>query len=158
MSTWSWRTCLPQRNGSKLLGNTRRLIQSASKVVQFCHSGWPHKNSQPLTLTLLPTITWEKMGCDLFEWKGAMYLLAVDYCSRYIEIARLTQATSANVINHLKAYLLDTAILRHLSLIMVLSTHQACLKILPRSMSFSMQLVVPTFHRQTEKQNMQYKL
>jgi len=58
---------------------------------------------QPLTLTPLPTLPWEKVGSDLFEWKGAMYVLVVDYYSRYIEIARLTQATSADVINHLKS-------------------------------------------------------
>lgn len=32
-----------------------------------------------------------------------MFLLIVDYYSRYIEIARLTQATSADVINHLRS-------------------------------------------------------
>jgi len=58
---------------------------------------------QPLTSTPLPTLPWEKVGSDLFEWKGAMYVLVVDYYSRYIEIARLTQATSADVINHLKS-------------------------------------------------------
>ena len=58
---------------------------------------------QPLIPTLLPTLPWEKVGSDLFEWKGAMYVLVVDYYSRYIEIARLTQATSADVINHLKS-------------------------------------------------------
>ena len=58
---------------------------------------------QPLIPTLLPTLPWEKVGSDLFEWKGAMYVLVVDYYSRYIEIARLTQATSVDMINHLKS-------------------------------------------------------
>jgi transposase InsO family protein len=40
---------------------------------------------------------------DLFEYNKLPYLLVVDYYSRYIEIAKLSSTTSANVINHIKS-------------------------------------------------------
>jgi len=40
----------------------------------------------PTTLPLLP---WQQVTMDIFEWEKKQYLLAVDYYSHYIEIARL---------------------------------------------------------------------
>ena len=42
---------------------------------------------------------------DIFEWKKASFLLVVDYHSRYIEIAKLSRLTSAEVIIHMKLIL-----------------------------------------------------
>ena len=44
-----------------------------------------------------------KVGTDLFEWKGQEFVLVVDYFSRYCEIGVLRKSTSQEVINHLKA-------------------------------------------------------
>ena len=38
-----------------------------------------------------------------FEWKGGKYLLMVDYFSRFIEIAKLTGESSADIIRHMKS-------------------------------------------------------
>ena len=57
---------------------------------------------QPLIPSPLPELPWQKVATDLFEWKQCMYLLIVDYYSRYIEIARLNRQT-AEVINHTKS-------------------------------------------------------
>ena len=51
----------------------------------------------------IPERPWEVVGADLFEWNQHQYLLIVDYLSRYIEIAKLSSATSAAVIAHLKS-------------------------------------------------------
>lgn len=58
---------------------------------------------QPLNPTPLPQLPWQKVGSDLFEWRQSTYLLLVDYYSRYIEIARLTRTTTAEVVTHLKS-------------------------------------------------------
>ena len=58
---------------------------------------------QPLTPTPLPSLPWQKVASNLFEWKGATYLLAVDYYSRYIEIAKLGRTTTTDVVTHLKS-------------------------------------------------------
>ena len=42
------------------------------------------------------------MAADLFQLKGADYLVIVDYFSRYPEVHKLTRTTSQNVINSLK--------------------------------------------------------
>jgi transposase InsO family protein len=51
----------------------------------------------------LPDRPWQLLGSDLFELNKCHYLLVVDYYSRYIEIAKLTTTTSADVITHLKS-------------------------------------------------------
>ncbi|UYV71940.1 K02A2.6-like [Cordylochernes scorpioides] len=51
----------------------------------------------------LPSCPWEKVGVDLFTLKGQNYLLITDYYSRYPEIARLEDMTSASVIVHCKS-------------------------------------------------------
>lgn len=53
--------------------------------------------------TKTPDYLWQRVGMDLFEWKGHQYLLVVDYFFRCIEIAHLTQNTSSAVIEHVKA-------------------------------------------------------
>ena len=58
---------------------------------------------EPLQPTKTPDYPWQRVGMDLFEWKGHQYLLVVDYFSRWIEIAHLTQTTSSAVIEHVKA-------------------------------------------------------
>lgn len=34
-------------------------------------------------------IIWQRVGTDLFFWEKKIYLLIVDYFSRYIEVAHL---------------------------------------------------------------------
>ena len=58
---------------------------------------------QPLISTPLPEHPWEKLASDLFEINGNMYLLVVDYFSRYMEVQTLSTTTSAGVIRALKA-------------------------------------------------------
>ena len=44
-----------------------------------------------------------EVASDLFVWNGVHYLLVIDYFSRYVEIAKLSGESSANVIKHLKS-------------------------------------------------------
>ena len=66
-----------------------------------------HKTSpprrQPMIPTELPDYPWQKVGTDLFHFKGVTYLLVVDYFSRYPEITKLTSTTSLDIINALKS-------------------------------------------------------
>lgn len=58
---------------------------------------------EPMMATELPKRPWQKVGADMFYWKNDTYLLVVDYCSRYIEIAETPITTPAGVINGLKS-------------------------------------------------------
>ena len=46
---------------------------------------------------------WQTVASDLFELNGQMYLLVIDYFSRYTEIAKLFNRRSQSVMNHLKS-------------------------------------------------------
>ena len=43
------------------------------------------------------------LGTDLYEWGGKTYLLIVDYYSHFIEIAKLSGTTAAEIINHTRS-------------------------------------------------------
>ncbi|XP_049270744.1 uncharacterized protein K02A2.6-like [Rhipicephalus sanguineus] len=60
--------------------------------------------SEPMIPSETTELPWQKIGIDLFEMKGAVYLVVVDYHSRYPELALLDQGTSSKaVIQHLKS-------------------------------------------------------
>ena len=61
------------------------------------------QRAQPLVPSQLPDLPWQKVGTDLFEWRNKYFLLIVDYYSRYIEIAKLSQTTAEEVILHTKS-------------------------------------------------------
>ena len=65
------------------------LSKDIQKVVDSCTIYCKEHASQrePMISTEYPSYPWEKVGTDLFHWKGMEYLLVVDYFSRYIEIA-----------------------------------------------------------------------
>ena len=51
-----------------------------------------------MIVSSLPNYPWQIIGTDLFQHKSTVYLLVVDYFSRYPEIAKLTDTTSKGVI------------------------------------------------------------
>jgi transposase InsO family protein len=60
-------------------------------------------HAEPLLPTEFLKRPWQNVTSDLFELNGQMYLLVIDYFSRYIEIAKLFNTSSRSVINHLKS-------------------------------------------------------
>ena len=58
---------------------------------------------EPMIPSELPTYPWQKVGTDLFELKGATFLLVVDYFSRYVETTKLASTTSSAIISALKS-------------------------------------------------------
>ena len=58
---------------------------------------------EPMIPSELPKYPWQKVGTDLFELKGATFLLVVDYFSRYVETTKLASTTSSAIITALKS-------------------------------------------------------
>lgn len=58
---------------------------------------------EPLLPTPVPEYAWQKVGTDLFEFKGRNYLLVIDYFSKFIEVAHLQTTSSDQVIMHIKS-------------------------------------------------------
>ena len=58
---------------------------------------------EPIIIHEPPDRPWSKIGCDLFEFNGVHYLLSVDYYSKWIEVAKLDDIASSNIICQLKS-------------------------------------------------------
>ena len=74
-------------------------------LVDNCEECCKHRYqpAEPIIPSTLPDYPWQSIDTNLFCWNKTTYLLAVDYFFRFIEIAKLSTATSQNVINHLKS-------------------------------------------------------
>ena len=58
--------------------------------------------TEPLMSSSFPSLPWERLAADLFELAGKVYLIVVDYYSRWFEIRRLNDQSSSRVISVLK--------------------------------------------------------
>ena len=66
-----------------------------------CAKGRPEP-TEPLISSSFPSRPWERLAADLFELTGKVYLIVVDYYSRWFEIRRLNDQSSSRVISVLK--------------------------------------------------------
>ena len=82
-------------------GMSRELEELVKNCPECCKA--QKQRAQPLTPSELPDLPWQKVATDLFEWKQRMYLIVVDYYSRYVEIACLNGVTAEQVIVHTKS-------------------------------------------------------
>ena len=69
---------------------------------QHCQSHRKSQPHEPLKPTPLPGKPWEKVAMDLYDYGGAIYLIVVDYYSRFIETLRLNNTTSLGTISRVK--------------------------------------------------------
>ena len=58
---------------------------------------------EPLIHHSVPALRWQQVALDIMSHKGKDYLVAVDYLSKFPEIALLERKTAACVIMHLKS-------------------------------------------------------
>ncbi|XP_060723274.1 uncharacterized protein K02A2.6-like [Tachysurus vachellii] len=65
-------------------------IQSLINNCKDCLETRPTQKREPLLTTPLPNRPWEKIGADICEVDKQHYLIVVDYFSRYIDIAHLS--------------------------------------------------------------------
>ena len=81
------------------------ISKQIEKMVHNCpHCTRERKpRKEPLLSTSLPTYPWQKIGSDLFLLNGSTYLIVSDYFSRFPEVIKLTNTTSAGVISALKS-------------------------------------------------------
>lgn len=50
----------------------------------------------------IPSIPWSKVGTDTFHFNNEIYLIVVDYYSKYIEVSKVCSLMSCEIIQHLK--------------------------------------------------------
>nr|XP_058971272.1 uncharacterized protein K02A2.6-like [Pocillopora verrucosa] len=80
-----------------MMKNIEELIENCRK----CQSN--RKNPpEPLVPTMLPQRPWQYIATDVYELNKRLYLVMIDYYSRWIEVASLSSTASAEVIDRMK--------------------------------------------------------
>ena len=83
-------------------GMSSQIEDKVSKC-SVCNQFQRAQPREPMIIQEPPDGPRSKIGCDLFEFNGVHYLLSVDYYSKWIEVAKLDDITSSNIICHLKS-------------------------------------------------------
>ena len=80
------------------------LSKHIEELVQLCPTCCKEQiqKAEPLLATPLPTLPWQKVATDIFEWEKCSYLLMVDYYSRFIDVTRLGGLSTEAVIGAVK--------------------------------------------------------
>ena len=75
---------------------SRQIEDLVAQCVTCAKDQPTHK--EPLMSASFPSRLWERIATDLFELKGKVYLIVVDYYSRWFEIKELRNESSSAVI------------------------------------------------------------
>lgn len=79
-------------------------IQNKVDQCSICNQFKPNNSKEPLIPYSITTFPWERVGIDLLQFNNTIYLVVMDYYSKYIEIVSLHSGYTANlVVTHLKA-------------------------------------------------------
>ena len=100
------------QNGIKRCKNRARqsiywpgINREIEDLVSRCSLCSTHRNKQqkePLIEHEIPDTPWTKVASDLFTLCGHDYVIVTDYFSKFVEIERLPNKSSATVINKIK--------------------------------------------------------
>ena len=86
------------------------ITNDIKQLVKDCDTYNKYQAEQPklpLMQPDLPTRPWEKLGTDIFEFKGLKYLMIVDYYSRFPVIRLLSDISSETICNHFTSVLAE---------------------------------------------------
>nr|XP_055074185.1 uncharacterized protein K02A2.6-like [Misgurnus anguillicaudatus] len=81
------------------------LSKELTKMIENCDTCARERTNlrEPMLPTDFPSRPWSTVGADLFQKDGKVYLVVVDYFSRFFEVAKLTSTTSEAVVEHFKS-------------------------------------------------------
>ena len=77
-------------------------ITEAVRMCAICSKILDKQQHEPLMTHKIPTLSWSKVGQDLFTLNGRDYLVTIDYYSDYFEIVKLNDTTARSVIKATK--------------------------------------------------------
>ena len=82
-------------------------IKQLVKDFDTCNKYQTEQPKLPLMQPDLPTRPWERLGTDIFEFKGPKYLMIVDYYSRFLVIRLLSDISAETICNHFTSVLAE---------------------------------------------------
>lgn len=83
--------------------NINNDLENLVNNCMICNKYRNNNQKEPLMPHEISKFPWEKIGIDLFELDGKIYLVVVDYFSRYFELASLNHNSKCDqIILHLK--------------------------------------------------------
>ena len=94
--------CRERANQSEWWPHVSKDIQDRVANCGHCLEKRPSQAREPVLPSSLPDRPFQKVGVDLYEFRGLHYLVIVDYYSRYIDLAHLPKITSSTVVNKVK--------------------------------------------------------
>ena len=98
-------------------------IRRVTVYCAVCEKDSPAQPKEPQLSHSIPKKPWEKVGMDLFCWKGKNYLVIVDYLTDFFEIYKLQQTTAASVVEAKKSILQGTGFQLQYTQMVVLNSH-----------------------------------
>jgi len=90
-----------------------RMTQEIEIMILACNICQERREAnpkEPLTSHRIPEGPWEVLATDLFDYDGSVYVLVVDYYSRFFAIEKLPDERSITVINKIKHILVTHGI------------------------------------------------
>ena len=81
---------------------TCRVTEQLVKKCSICNKYRNKQPNEPLIPHPIPDRPWKKVGVDIFTLYGKVYLIVVDYYSKYPKVSLLKGKTAFSVIDHLK--------------------------------------------------------
>ena len=80
--------------------------KNINEMISNCNACQKYRNlnpREPLFSHEIPKDVWNKVATDLFVSLNKLYLIVIDYTSKYFEIAQLPDASSDTVITHMRS-------------------------------------------------------
>ena len=82
------------------------ITKDITDIISNCNNCLTYHNKlqkQPMTIHPIPSLPWQKVGSDLFEYLGKSYIVMIDYYSKVIETSRIRDKAASTVISSMKA-------------------------------------------------------
>lgn len=83
-------------------GMSKQIEETVSKCA-ICQTHRSSNPKEPMLPQEIPENPWQTIGTDLLSWNSENYIVICDYLSRYFELERLPNITTAAVIHKMKA-------------------------------------------------------
>lgn len=94
--------CRARANETVWWPGLSKSIESLVARCAVCQTKRSSQSREPLKSTPMPDRPWQKVGADLFDFRGKTYIVMIDYYSRYTEVSHLSNTSSSAVIAKIK--------------------------------------------------------